>query len=190
MALLSVLLMGIAGARLRRVAPPLPGAGRCRHDRRRNCCSTCRAAKTAMRRIRRSCIGGGKVNRSFLVRTRRGRFVVRLNENAASDPGLDRDRELALHTRRGRRRHRAARHLRLPRPLLPDHRLRRRAALDAALLHAHARPARRWASACARCTRWRRRAVARFDPHGGRAPLRGTHRARRPGEGGAHRVTC
>ncbi|MBC8028139.1 MAG: hypothetical protein H7Y89_19260, partial [Steroidobacteraceae bacterium] len=26
-------------------------------------------------------IGGGKVNRSFLVRTRRGRFVVRLNEN-------------------------------------------------------------------------------------------------------------
>ncbi|HEV7606440.1 MAG TPA: phosphotransferase [Steroidobacteraceae bacterium] len=42
-------------------------------------------------------IGGGKVNRSFLVRTRRGRFVVRLNESAASDPGLDRDRELALH---------------------------------------------------------------------------------------------
>jgi aminoglycoside phosphotransferase (APT) family kinase protein len=42
-------------------------------------------------------IGGGKVNRSFLVRTRRGRFVVRLNENAASDPGLDRMRELALH---------------------------------------------------------------------------------------------
>ncbi|HEU4778246.1 MAG TPA: phosphotransferase [Steroidobacteraceae bacterium] len=43
-------------------------------------------------------IGGGKVNRSFLVRTRRGRFVVRLNENATGDPGLDRDRELALHT--------------------------------------------------------------------------------------------
>jgi aminoglycoside phosphotransferase (APT) family kinase protein len=43
-------------------------------------------------------IGGGKVNRSFLVRTRRGRFVVRLNENAMSDPGLDRARELALHT--------------------------------------------------------------------------------------------
>jgi thiamine kinase len=43
-------------------------------------------------------IGGGKVNRSFLVRTRRGRFVVRLNENVANDPGLDRDRELALHT--------------------------------------------------------------------------------------------
>ena len=42
-------------------------------------------------------IAGGKVNRSFLVRTRRGRFVVRLNENAASDPGLDRTRELALH---------------------------------------------------------------------------------------------
>jgi aminoglycoside phosphotransferase (APT) family kinase protein len=42
-------------------------------------------------------IGGGKVNRSFLVRTRRGRFVVRLNESAASDPGLDRERELALH---------------------------------------------------------------------------------------------
>jgi aminoglycoside phosphotransferase (APT) family kinase protein len=42
-------------------------------------------------------IGGGKVNRSFLVRTRRGRFVVRLNENVASDPGLDRERELALH---------------------------------------------------------------------------------------------
>ena len=40
-------------------------------------------------------IGGGKVNRSFLVRTRRGRFVVRLNENAAGDPGLDRQRELA-----------------------------------------------------------------------------------------------
>ena len=46
-------------------------------------------------------IGGGKVNRSFLVRTRRGRFVVRLNENAAADPGLDRERELALHTRGG-----------------------------------------------------------------------------------------
>lgn len=43
-------------------------------------------------------IGGGKVNRSFLVRTRRGRFVVRLNENTATDPGLDRDRELILHT--------------------------------------------------------------------------------------------
>ena len=43
-------------------------------------------------------IGGGKVNRSFLVRTRRGRFVLRLNENSAADPGLDRTRELALHT--------------------------------------------------------------------------------------------
>jgi len=43
-------------------------------------------------------IGGGKVNRSFLVRTRRGRFVLRLNENATSDPGLDRTRELTLHT--------------------------------------------------------------------------------------------
>jgi aminoglycoside phosphotransferase (APT) family kinase protein len=42
-------------------------------------------------------IGGGKVNRSFLVRTRRGRFVVRLNENVANDPGLDRERELVLH---------------------------------------------------------------------------------------------
>lgn len=43
-------------------------------------------------------IGGGKVNRSFLVRTRRGRFVLRLNENEVSDPGLDRTRELVLHT--------------------------------------------------------------------------------------------
>jgi aminoglycoside phosphotransferase (APT) family kinase protein len=43
-------------------------------------------------------LGGGKVNRSFLVRTQRGRFVVRLNENQGVDPGLDRDRELALHT--------------------------------------------------------------------------------------------
>jgi aminoglycoside phosphotransferase (APT) family kinase protein len=43
-------------------------------------------------------IGGGKVNRSFLVRTRRGRFVVRLNENEATDPGLDRQREKSLHT--------------------------------------------------------------------------------------------
>jgi thiamine kinase len=43
-------------------------------------------------------IGGGKVNNSFLVRTRRGRFVVRLNENSGADPGLDRQRELALHT--------------------------------------------------------------------------------------------
>lgn len=42
-------------------------------------------------------IGGGRVNRSYLVRTRRGRFVVRLNDNTASDPGLDRERELALH---------------------------------------------------------------------------------------------
>jgi aminoglycoside phosphotransferase (APT) family kinase protein len=42
-------------------------------------------------------IGGGHVNRSFLVRTRRGRFVVRLNESSAADPGLDRERELALH---------------------------------------------------------------------------------------------
>jgi aminoglycoside phosphotransferase (APT) family kinase protein len=42
-------------------------------------------------------IGGGKVNRSYLVRTRRGRYVVRLNENVAADPGLDRERELALH---------------------------------------------------------------------------------------------
>jgi aminoglycoside phosphotransferase (APT) family kinase protein len=43
-------------------------------------------------------MGGGKVNRSFLVRTRRGRFVVRLNENTENDPGLDRDREITLHT--------------------------------------------------------------------------------------------
>jgi len=43
-------------------------------------------------------IGGGKVNNSFLVRTRRGRFVVRLNENSGADPGLDRQRELAIHT--------------------------------------------------------------------------------------------
>lgn len=43
-------------------------------------------------------IGGGRVNRSFLVRTRRGRFVVRLNENASADPGLDREREITLHT--------------------------------------------------------------------------------------------
>jgi aminoglycoside phosphotransferase (APT) family kinase protein len=43
-------------------------------------------------------IGGGKVNHSFLVRTRRGRFVVRLNGNTGADPGLDRERELALHT--------------------------------------------------------------------------------------------
>lgn len=42
-------------------------------------------------------MGGGKVNRSFLVRTRRGRFVVRLNEPAEADPGRDRDRELLLH---------------------------------------------------------------------------------------------
>jgi aminoglycoside phosphotransferase (APT) family kinase protein len=42
-------------------------------------------------------LGGGKVNRSFLVRTRRGKFVVRLNENVAADPGLDRERELLLH---------------------------------------------------------------------------------------------
>jgi thiamine kinase len=43
-------------------------------------------------------MGGGKVNRSFLVRTRRGRFVVRLNEPAEADPGRDRDQELLLHT--------------------------------------------------------------------------------------------
>ncbi|HKU90946.1 MAG TPA: phosphotransferase [Steroidobacteraceae bacterium] len=43
-------------------------------------------------------MGGGKVNRSFLVRTRRGRFVVRLNEPAEADPGRDRERELLLHT--------------------------------------------------------------------------------------------
>jgi aminoglycoside phosphotransferase (APT) family kinase protein len=43
-------------------------------------------------------IGGGRVNRAFLVRTRRGRFVVRLNENTAADPGLDREREITLHT--------------------------------------------------------------------------------------------
>jgi thiamine kinase len=42
-------------------------------------------------------LGGGKVNRSYLVRTPRGRFVVRLNESATADPGLDRERELALH---------------------------------------------------------------------------------------------
>jgi len=42
-------------------------------------------------------LGGGKVNRSFLVRTRRGRFVVRLNETSETDPGLDRAREVALH---------------------------------------------------------------------------------------------
>ena len=41
--------------RLHRVAPALAGAGRrrCPHDRRRRCCSTCRAVKTASRRSRR-----------------------------------------------------------------------------------------------------------------------------------------
>lgn len=43
-------------------------------------------------------IGGGKVNHSFLVRTRRGRFVVRINASTEDDRGLDRDRELVLHT--------------------------------------------------------------------------------------------
>jgi thiamine kinase len=43
-------------------------------------------------------LGGGKVNRSFLVRTRRGRFVVRLNECSDADSGLDRNREVILHT--------------------------------------------------------------------------------------------
>lgn len=42
-------------------------------------------------------LDGGRVNRSFLVRTRRGRFVVRLNENVETDSGLDRERELLLH---------------------------------------------------------------------------------------------
>jgi thiamine kinase len=42
-------------------------------------------------------IHAGKVNRSFLVRTRRGRFVVRLNESASVDSGLDREREVLLH---------------------------------------------------------------------------------------------
>lgn len=42
-------------------------------------------------------LGGGKVNRSFLVRTRRGRFVVRLNESVEADSGLDRERERVLH---------------------------------------------------------------------------------------------
>ncbi len=42
-------------------------------------------------------LGGGKVNRSVLVRTPRGRFVVRLNEDALADPGIDRERELLLH---------------------------------------------------------------------------------------------
>jgi thiamine kinase-like enzyme len=32
------------------------------------------------------------------VRTQRGRFVMRLNENSATDPGLDRHREVLLHT--------------------------------------------------------------------------------------------
>lgn len=43
-------------------------------------------------------IGGGRVNRSFLVRTRRGRFVVRLNQSTALDPGLDREREIVVQT--------------------------------------------------------------------------------------------
>lgn len=42
-------------------------------------------------------LGGGRVNRCYLVRTRRGRFVVRLNDNSGLDPGLDRERELMLH---------------------------------------------------------------------------------------------
>lgn len=43
-------------------------------------------------------IGGGRANRSYLVRTGQGRFVVRLNESSASEPGLDRERELVLHS--------------------------------------------------------------------------------------------
>ena len=86
-------------------------------------------------------IGGGKVNRSFLVRTRRGRFVVRLNENTGADPGLDRDREIALHTAAAGAG--IAPQVVYAAPdrscLITDY--RRRTAVDAALLHAHARPA-------------------------------------------------
>jgi aminoglycoside phosphotransferase (APT) family kinase protein len=41
-------------------------------------------------------IGGGRANRSYLVRTNQGRFVVRLNDNTPDEPGLDRERELVL----------------------------------------------------------------------------------------------
>ena len=129
-------------------------------------------------------IGGGKVNRSFLVRTRRGRFVVRLNENATTDPGLDRDRELALHTAAAKRRPRAARHLRGSRtapassPTIVDGRLwtphyftRMRDLRSLGPAPAHV------------CTRSRRRRW-RASTRCGRAPLRRSHRARRAGRSG------
>jgi thiamine kinase len=42
-------------------------------------------------------LGGGSVNEVFRVDSRLGRFVVRLNGPAWRRPGVDRDRELALH---------------------------------------------------------------------------------------------
>jgi aminoglycoside phosphotransferase (APT) family kinase protein len=114
-------------------------------------------------------LGGGKVNRSFLVRTRRGRFVVRLNENAIRS-GLDREREIALHTAAAGAG--IAPTSSMPaRPVLPDHRLRRGPAVDASLLHAHARPA--LARQRLRSLHALRRRRCALRSHGGRAPLRG-----------------
>ena len=138
-------------------------------------------------------LGGGKVNRSFLVRTRRGRFVVRLNENAATDPGLDRNRELLLHTAAANAG--IAPHIIYACPdrscLITDYlegrlwtphyftRMRDLRSLGARLRSLHAVP----------CHRDFLEAAA-LRSHGGRAPLRRADRARRTVGRHAHRSTC
>ena len=98
-----------------------------------------------------------------------------------------RSRARAAH-RGGERRHRAAGGLRGARSLLPDHRLRRRPAVDAALLHAHARPAFA-RPAPAHVARAGAAVGDALRSAGRRAPLCRPHRAAAiRDEGGAHPV--
>ena len=140
LALLNVLVHRHRGRRLRRLAPAVDGAGGARviAGELLQHVPGCEDGEPP---FSQELIGGGKVNRSFLVRTRRGRFVVRLNENSIRRSG-PRSRSRAGAARGGGGRgHRAAGGLRGAGPLVPDHRIPRRSAVDAALLHAHARSA-------------------------------------------------
>ena len=162
----------------------------CRHDPRGTA-----AARAGMRKRRRAVFAGVARRRqgqpqfpgAHAPRPLRG---AAQRERGSGSRSRSQPRAAAARGR-GQRRHRAACHLRLPRPFLPDHRLPRRPRLDAALLHAHARPALARARACASLhavpvsTEFLEDGALRS--HGGGASLRRADRARRAGGRHAHR---
>ena len=176
-----------------RPAASSPGAGACqRAGGARMIAGDAVAARAGLRRrrtrrIRRSSSAAARsIAVSWCARAAAASSCASTKTRRGSGP-RSRPRARAAH-RGGQRRHRAASGLRGARPLLPDHRLPRRPAVDAALLHAHARPAFARASACARCRRCAPPPVARFDPIAAARRYADLIVAQRPGRRRAHPV--